>query len=87
VRLPGSDGKDNAYWSSAHDIAAHATTDWVRCSANQSLRAYEMVVATGHLPEPMWPEIPMRGLLELAFKGKVVDSPSHHILKRLAGEL
>jgi hypothetical protein len=87
VRLPGSDGRDNPYWETAREIADRAMTSWVRCVANQDLRAYEMTLALGNLPEPTWPALPMRDLLELAFKGRVIRDGQHHIIKRLAGEL
>jgi hypothetical protein len=42
VRLPGSDGKDNSYWTTAHVAADIAIREWVQVAANQTEKAYEV---------------------------------------------
>ena len=50
VRLPGEDGRGNAWNSSALEAANLATKGWVRVAANMSLGAYEVFQATAVLP-------------------------------------
>jgi hypothetical protein len=87
VKLPNPDGRQMAWHRSAADAAEMAMTRWVRIKANMSLGAYETFVATANIPEPVWPEdLPFRQMLSIAFRGRLVDSPAHAVLKRLRGE-
>jgi hypothetical protein len=87
VRLPGEDGRSNAWNSSALDAAHLATAGWVRVAANMSLGAYEVFQATAELPEPEWPEKDFQSLVEIAFKDHYVRSLDHPVIRRLRGEL
>ena len=53
VRLPGPDGKLDPWNTSALEAVGLAQKQWVRVSANKSLGAYDVHVATGTLPEPV----------------------------------
>jgi len=86
VRLPGADGKSNAWWDSAHEAVRLARHSWVRVAADLALGAYAVWQATGELGEPEWPHHSFRELLAIAFKGKLIDSPDHPVLRRLRGE-
>jgi hypothetical protein len=87
VRLPGPDGRLDAWNHSAHAAAEMACGSWVRVSANMSLGAYEVSVASADLPEPSWPEGDFARLLDVAFKGKYICTPDHPVLRKLRGEL
>jgi hypothetical protein len=87
VRLPGADGKSNSWWDSAHEAAALARKTWVRIAADQSLGAYRVWEATGELGDPEWPDKSFRELLAIAFKGKLIDSLDHPVLRKLRGEV
>ena len=88
VRIQGEDDhKSNGWWDSAHEIAGIAKKQWVRCSSNMSLAAYEATVAQIALPEPEWPEKSMAEILELAFKSQVIDSPDSQVLRILQGRV
>ena len=63
VRLPGEDGRGNAWHRSALDAAHLAMAGWVRVAANMSLGAYDVFEATGDLPAPEWPEKDFPALL------------------------
>jgi hypothetical protein len=52
-----------------------------------SLGAYDVRVATAPLPDPEWPVLGFDAILELAFRGRVIDSLDHSVLRRLRGEL
>jgi len=90
IRLPGPDGRLDAYNQSASDIAISlATRSWVRVNANRNLGAYEATVAPagGSWGEPKWPEMPFPDILRLAFKEKLIESLEHPVLKKLRGEM
>ena len=87
ARLPGPDGRELEWHRSAHEAAAHAEIGWVRVQANMSLGAYEISRALGDLDEPKWPEQDFAFLLRIAFKGRIIDSPDHAVLRRLRGEV
>jgi hypothetical protein len=85
VRLPSSDGKTNAWWTSARMAAEQAMTKWVRVSANQSLGAYEVMTAESCTHEPEWPEQSLQELIRIAFRERIIDSIDHPVVKRLRG--
>ena len=87
VRLPGPDGKLDSWSQSAQEAAARAQHRWVRVQANLSLGAYEVYEAPAELPDPRWPEQPFKELLEVAFKGKLIDRHDHPVLRKLRGEV
>jgi hypothetical protein len=39
------------------------------------------------MPEPVWPDVPFSGLVHIAFKGRVIDTLDHPVVRRLRGEL
>ena len=54
--------------------------------AHMSLGAYEIHTAEGITDEPKWPEMLMDGILEIAFKNKIIDRLDHFVLQQLRGE-
>jgi hypothetical protein len=86
ARLPGADGKLDTWNQSALDAMELATSKWVRLSANRRLGAYDIAVAAID-DVPDWPEMPYNELLRIAFKGKIIDSVDHPVLRRLRGEI
>jgi hypothetical protein len=86
VRLPGPDGRHDEWNRSALEAATMAMKTWIRVSANRSLGAYEVFVATGNLPEPEWPDASFQELLKIAFKDRFIQSTDHPVMKRLRGD-
>ncbi len=86
VRLPGPDGKIDEWNRSALEAAAMAESRWVRVASNMALGAYDVFEATADWPEPDWPGLPLNELLRVAFKGRVIETLDHPVLKRLRGE-
>jgi hypothetical protein len=86
TRLPGEDGRTNNWHQSAQTAAEYAMKGWVRVKANMSLGAYEIGEAAADIPDPVWPDISFNDLLRIGFRGRVVDSLDHPVLKRLRGE-
>ena len=87
VRLPGEDGKDNRWWSSAHSIARDARHEWVRCVSNKPLGFYEKVRPQAALPDPEWPDVQFRDLIELAFGNQRISSMDHIMVKQRLGRI
>jgi len=84
LRLPNENRKDT-WASTALDAAAMAVDTWVRVTANMSLGGYQIAIARIN-NEPKWPKESFNDLLRIAFKGFVVDSLDHPVLKKLRGE-
>ncbi len=87
IRLPGADGKIDAWSRSAMDAADEAKSRWVRVSANMSLGAYDVAVAPAQLPEPEWPGITFQEIIKIAFRDKMISEWNHPVLRRLRGEV
>lgn len=86
VRLPGPDGRLDAWSQSALEATTIAQRQWIRVTANMSLGAYEIFKATGDIPEPIWPQQSFSELLRIAFRDRLINSLEHPVLKRLRGE-
>jgi hypothetical protein len=86
IRLPGPDGKIDDWNRSALEAAAMAESKWVRVTSNMALGGYDVFTAGADWPEPEWPDLSFNEILRVAFKGRVIDSLDHPILKRLRGE-
>jgi hypothetical protein len=87
IRLPGADGKSNAWWDSAHAGAQSAQTDWVRVKANSVANSYDVAVALGNLSAPQWPDYTLAELLQRAFAQHYIDTQDHLVLRRLRREV
>ena len=85
VRLPGPNGKQNAWHSSAELAAETAMRRWVRVTSNMSLGAYEVFEAAANIPEPVWPELSFLELIKIAFQNRLVDRPDHPLVLKLSG--
>jgi hypothetical protein len=86
IRLPGEDGKIDEWNRSALEAAQLAAGNWVRITANTDGGYYDVHSAIADLPAPDWPDISFGKVLEVAFKGKVIDTLEHAVLQRLRGE-
>ena len=87
LKLPDDTGRSNRWHDSAMDAAERAKDSWIRLQADMSLGAYQLFEAQGNLSDPEWPEESFRDLLEIAFKGRYIDTFDHPVLKRLRGEV
>ena len=82
VKLGSSD------WAlSAHQAAELAKTKWVRMAADMSLGAYRIYEAQGELSEPEWPKKTFKELVEIAFRGRIIDRDDHPVINRLRGRV
>jgi hypothetical protein len=85
LKLPTDEMSYNAWSETAREAAELAKTHWVRMSADMSLGGYRIYKAEGQLSEPVWPDKSLNELLELAFRGRIVDSENHPVIRRLRG--
>ena len=85
IRLPAADGRIDRWSQSAVEAAAMARVRWVRVKADMNLGAYATWTAEENLSDPEWPDVPFEKMLRIAFKGLVIDSMEHPVLRRLRG--
>ncbi len=85
IKLPGSDGRSNTWTDSALQIAKAAETTWCRMVSDMANGIYTHYEPTGELPDPKWPELSLNEILKLAFRGRMIDSLDHPIIRELRG--
>jgi hypothetical protein len=86
VPLPSVDGKELAWHVTAREAATRAESAWVRLVPNMNAGSYDIYEATAVTAKPVWPDLPMRDLLELAFgNGRLINSLEHPVVKQLRG--
>jgi len=80
------DGNENIWNQSHREIAALAETVWVRLASNSAIGAYEPFKAQGEIPEPIWPDLPLGDILEIAFgSSHIIEDLEHPALLKLWG--
>jgi len=85
IRLPAPDDRKTEWPRSAREAAELAMTRWVRLKANMSLGAYEITVAESVMADPVWPELAYAELVQIAFRGRIITTLDHAVIKRLRG--
>jgi len=85
VRLPDPDGREMEWHRSAREAAELATTRWVRCKANRSLGAYDILQVEACIAEPTWPDLTFQEVIRIAFRDRLITSMDHPVIKRLRG--
>jgi len=48
--------------------------------------SYDVMISESDLGEPAYPEEQFDEILRVAFRGKVIETPDHPILRKLRGE-
>lgn len=86
IKLPSPDGKLDNWSQAAIEASKLAMDKWVRVVPNMNAGFYEVYTANKEIPGPIWPETPFEQLIEIAFKGKIIDTLDHPVLKKLRGE-
>ncbi len=86
LRLPGEDGRLDAWSESALRAAKAAEHQWVSVRSNQYARHYDAVGAKADLGEPQWPARTFEELLKLALKDLLIETTDHPVLRKIRGE-
>jgi hypothetical protein len=86
IKLPKAGDKANPWTRSALQVAEIAKSLWVRLRSDRHLGAYKYTTAAATWDEPRWPEYEFGEFLGLAFRGRVISSLDHPVLKKLKGE-
>lgn len=88
LRVPGPEGKEDRWMLSALEAREMSEKHWIRIQANQQAGAYDVHRALADLGEPAWPaDITLGKAVELAFRGRVIDTLEHPVLRQLRGEV
>jgi hypothetical protein len=92
IRLRGALGEMDPYNESAHRIVMEYANTWVRVMTDKSAGRYVAIPAAAatmgleHLPVPRWPDKGFAYIFDLAFRGQVIRSMDHPVLRSLRGE-
>ena len=87
IPLPGPNGVRNRWHESLAQAVERSKSVWLRVSANKELGGYDIFEATAKLPDPVWPDITMDELLEVAFRGRIITSVDHPIVQERLGKI
>ena len=85
LKVANDNSGGNSWQDTAQQGCDLAKKTWVRLVADMSLGAYRIWAAQGELSEPEWPAKPLNELLEIAFRGRVIESEDHPVVRRLRG--
>jgi hypothetical protein len=84
LRIPTAEKKFDAAGASAHAAAQKAKESWIRLV--WAGKQFDAFVAKTCVPDPIWPDTTFDEMIEIAFAGKVIESPQHPVVKALNGE-
>jgi hypothetical protein len=87
-----SKGKSNAWNDSSLEIAKMGTGKWVkirsRLEDGKGGGYYEVDVPLADFGEPTWPDLTLKQLYDIAFKGdRIVDRVDHLVIQKLTGQI
>lgn len=85
ISTPDATGRSNAWSESAFDAVERAKRRWVRVVANMPNGSYDVLEAIADLPEPNWPDLTPKQVLEIAFGQRYIADLNHPVLRRLRG--
>jgi hypothetical protein len=86
AKLPFASGRGQNWTSSALEIADVAVKYWVRMAGDREVGAYVYSRAMGDLGAPEWPDRTFRQLLEIGFKGRIINTDEHPAVRALRGQ-
>lgn len=81
-------GKTRSSWTdSARVIAEQAEKEWCRMVSNQATGSYDLYKAKSLDVKPVWPELDMPKIIELAFgQNNVINTVDHPVVRGLLGQ-
>ena len=69
----------------ASQAADLARSSWLRIKADMALGGYQIHLAEGTLPDPVWPDKTFQQLLTIAFRNRIIDGSDHPIIRKHRG--
>jgi len=87
VPRPGDSGLRNPWHESLFQAVELAKESWIRINANMQIGGYDVCEAQVSLSQPDWPEHAMHKLIEVAFRGKIIQSLDHPVVQGLLGRI
>jgi hypothetical protein len=87
VPRPGESGARNPWHESLFQAVELARESWIRIDANMTMGGYNVFEAQVSLSEPDWPEHDIHKLVEVAFRGKIIQSLDHPLAQGLLGRI
>jgi hypothetical protein len=85
IALGDGTGRKNAWHDTAHQAAETAKHKWIKLMSDMAAGSYRVFEAMGALPDPKFPNKSLDELLRIAFRGRIVDSAEHAIVKQSLG--
>jgi hypothetical protein len=86
AKVPQADNSVASRWhNSMFTAKEHARKQWVRVVANKRAGYYETRVAEMQPPDPVWPDLTPKQILNIIIRGRLITSLDHPALKQLRG--
>jgi hypothetical protein len=81
-----TDGRTNRWTETARIAVEIGKTRWTRIVPDMAIGHYRIHEAKGqNLAEPRWPKETMPELFKIAFRGRIIDSADHPVIRKLLG--
>ena len=85
VALGDGSGRRNAWHDTAREASELAKREWIKLVSDMPGGCYRIYRAKGALPNPVFPEKNLEELLRIAFRGRVIDSETHPVVRQALG--
>jgi hypothetical protein len=80
-----ADTRARGWAESARAAVVIAQRKWIKIRGDLAGGAYVVYEAANQNGEPNWPDLTLSGLLKLAFRDRLIDTPMHAAVRRLQG--
>jgi hypothetical protein len=86
ISVDTGDGRSNRWTETARVAVEAGKTKWVRLVPDMAYGQYRIHEARNtNLAEPRWPKEALPELFKIAFRGRIIDSPDHPVVRKLLG--
>ena len=87
LRIEEPGGRVDGYTESAREaLEEHAGAHWIKLKGDRKSRMFEVIKGTP-VATIRWPDFSIDELVQRAFKGRVVTSEDHDLIRRLRGDI
>ena len=83
VKKPRDGQRDNDWWLSSRTVTERAMREWIQ--PYNAGTGYDFHPALRDIPDPVYPDTPFGQILQIAFKGRFINSWEHEVMKALMG--